>query len=155
MNSHTITVDFLQSEPEHIPLEYVVIVARYNGKWVCVRHKERSTYEVPGGHIEPGEDYIAAAKRELYEETGATDFSLDFISIYTVTTDVKTDGGYLFFSNIKKLSDLPNYEMAEIVLLDNLPENLTYPAIQPHLFKRVCKWMTVRRLEWKRETLTI
>ncbi|NLN65624.1 MAG: NUDIX domain-containing protein [Clostridiaceae bacterium] len=89
-------VDFFNENPNGVPLVYVVIAAQYDGKWVFVRHKERDTYENPGGHIETGEDYLAAAKRELYEETGAKEFTLDFISIYTVTTDEKAEGGYLF-----------------------------------------------------------
>ena len=46
-----------------------------------MRHKDRSTFEIPGGHIEDGEDYISCAKRELYEETGAKEFDLHFIDI--------------------------------------------------------------------------
>ncbi len=142
-------VDFCNEKPSGTPLTYVVIAARYNGKWVLVRHRERDTYEIPGGHIEPDEDFITAAKRELYEETGAKDFLLDLVSIYTVKTGEKTAGGYLFFADVKELSALPDYEIAEIVLMDKLPENLTYPLIQPHLFSRVLEWMTSRRLEFK------
>ena len=52
------------------PLKYAVICARYNGKWVFCKHKNRDTYEIPGGHREDGEDIEATAKRELWEETG-------------------------------------------------------------------------------------
>ncbi len=142
-------VEFHRNKPQSIPLTYVVLAARHNGQWVLVRHKERNTYEIPGGHIEPDEDYVTAAKRELYEETGAKDFTLDFVSIYTVATDGKTSGGYLFFADIRDFSTLPDYEMAEVVLMDQLPENLTYPLIQPHLHNQVLNWMTGRRLEWK------
>lgn len=142
-------VDFHIEKPDSVPLSYVVIVARHNGKWVLVRHRKRDTYEIPGGHIETGEDYLAAAKRELYEETGAVDFTLDFITIYSVTTGKKADGGYLFYADIKDLSELPDSEIAEVLLFDVLPENLTYPLIQPHLHKRVLEWMTSRGLEFK------
>ena len=37
-------------------------------------HKERDTWESPGGHIDEGETPLEAAERELYEETGAIDF---------------------------------------------------------------------------------
>ncbi len=137
-------VDFHNKKPLDIKMAYVVIVSKYKGKWVFVRHRERSTYEVPGGHIEQGEDYMAAAKRELYEETGATDFSLDFVSVYAVTRNDEVSGGYLFFADIKELSELPDYEMAELVLFDYLPENLTYPQIQPHLFDRVQEWLNLQ-----------
>ena len=52
-------------------LKFAVIIARSNGKWVFCKHKDRSTYEIPGGHREPGEAIIETARRELYEETGA------------------------------------------------------------------------------------
>jgi len=135
-----IKVEFHRAEPLNISLTYVVIAARHNGQWLFVRHKERSTYEIPGGHIEPEEDYISAAKRELYEETGAQEFTLDFVSIYTVAKDEKTSGGYLFFADVKELSVLPDYEMAEVVLMEQLPVNLTYPLIQPYLFNQVLGW---------------
>ena len=139
-----IKVEFHREEPTGIPLTYVVIAARHNGEWLFVRHKERSTYEIPGGHIESGEDYISAAKRELYEETGAKEFTLDFVSIYTVASDEKTSGGYLFFADVKELSALPDYEMAEIVLMDKLPMNLTYPKIQPFLYDKVQMWLNLQ-----------
>lgn len=37
-------------------LKFAVIVAKSNGKWVFCQHKERDTYECPGGHREAGEN---------------------------------------------------------------------------------------------------
>ena len=37
-------------------LRFAVIIARSGDKWVFCKHRERDTYEVPGGHREPGED---------------------------------------------------------------------------------------------------
>ena len=51
-------------------LKYAVIIAKYQGKWVFCRHRERDTLEAPGGHREPGETILEAARRELAEETG-------------------------------------------------------------------------------------
>ena len=39
-------------------LKFAVIISQSNGKWVFCKHKERDTYEVPGGHREAGEDMI-------------------------------------------------------------------------------------------------
>ena len=52
-------------------LEFAVIISKTNGKWVFCKHKERNTYEVPGGHREMGETIFETAQRELREETGA------------------------------------------------------------------------------------
>ena len=60
-------------DPEFVPaghLAYSVITARFEGKWIFVRHRERTTWEIPGGHIEEGESSDVAASRELMEETG-------------------------------------------------------------------------------------
>lgn len=46
-------------------LKFAVIISQSNGKWVFCKHKERDTYEAPGGHREAGEDIIETAKREL------------------------------------------------------------------------------------------
>ncbi|MBS5725301.1 MAG: NUDIX domain-containing protein, partial [Clostridiales bacterium] len=57
-------------------LKFAVMIAKYRGKWVFCKHKDRDTYECPGGHRERDESIWETAKRELYEETGATDFNL-------------------------------------------------------------------------------
>ena len=57
-------------------LKFAVIISKINGKWIFCKHRERDTYEVPGGHRESGEDILSTAKRELMEETGAIDFTI-------------------------------------------------------------------------------
>lgn len=56
--------------------KYVVVLSGYQGKILLSRHRERMTWETQGGHIEPGETPMEAAKRELYEESGAVEFDL-------------------------------------------------------------------------------
>ncbi len=125
-------------------LKYAVIAAQQGEKWIICRHKERTTWEMPGGHREPGEDIHDTARRELYEETGAADFNIKPICIYSVTGDdelihnPKPTYGMLFHAQVKILSELPkDMEMAEIQFCDKLPENLTYPQIQPFLWQKV------------------
>ena len=48
---------------EHSMLEFAVIIARTNGKWIFCKHRERDTFEVPGGHREAGESILDAAER--------------------------------------------------------------------------------------------
>ena len=66
-------------------LKFAVVISQSNGKWVFCKHKERDTYEVPGGHREAGEDIFETAKRELQEETGAIKFEIKPICVYSVT----------------------------------------------------------------------
>lgn len=65
-------------------LKFAVIISKANGKWVFCKHKERDTYEIPGGHREEGELILDTAKRELREETGAIDFKINPICVYSV-----------------------------------------------------------------------
>lgn len=114
--------------------KYAVIAARYKDKWVYVRHRSRDTWEIPGGHLEPGESAAAAARRELFEETGATDFDLIPLGPYYVERNLDSAYGMLYLAHIHNLSDLPAMEIAEIMYSNTLPQPLTYPDIQPLLY---------------------
>ncbi|ADZ81836.1 NUDIX hydrolase [Cellulosilyticum lentocellum] len=118
-------------------IKFAVIAARYKNQWIYCRHRERNTFEIPGGHREIGETIIETAKRELYEETGAIDFELEEITVYSVVNDNIETFGMLFFTEVKELGVLPDLEIEEIQLFDEMPETLTYPLIQPLLIERV------------------
>jgi len=122
-------------------LKFAVIIARNNGKWVFCKHKERNTYEIPGGHREGGETIEETAKRELYEETGAIEYSFKPVCIYSVTgkNRVNETGketfGKLFYADIVKFEHELHSEIEKIEIFDKLPEKWTYPDIQPILIK--------------------
>jgi len=116
---------------------FVVIFARYRDKWLYSRHKERTTWETAGGHIEIGETALEAAKRELYEETGAIKFDIRPLFDYSVHTPMDFANGQVYFAEITELSGIPDSEMGEVALFDTYPEELTYPMILPVLFEKV------------------
>ncbi len=121
-----------------LKLTYSVIAAKYKDSWVFVRHNKRDTWEIPGGHIEENETADDAAYRELMEETGAIDFTLEGVATYSVEKDGKTGYGRLYLASIFKLGAIPgNSEIGEVKTTESLPENLTYPDIQPILFERI------------------
>lgn len=128
-------------------LKFAVIISQSNGKWVFCKQKERDTYEAPGGHREVGEDILETAKRELQEETGATRFDIKPICVYSVTgknsvndTGVNETGeetfGLLCFAEISEFSGKLEREIEKVVLMDELPQNWTYPLIQPKLIEK-------------------
>ena len=111
--------------------KYVVILSQMNGYILLSRHKERATWETQGGHIEPGETPLQAAHRELFEESGAAEYTLMPLCDYWAGSEDELHGesGVVFTANIRKLSNLPESEMAEVQCFDELPDNLTYPPI--------------------------
>ena len=125
---------------ENSKLKFAIIITKFKGKWIFVRHKERTTWEIPAGHRESDEDINFTASRELFEETGAKKYNLVPVCIYSVDTGKGESFGQLFYSDVKELGELPNFEIGEIKLFDSIPENLTYPSIQPILFKKVAEF---------------
>ena len=124
-------------------LHFAVIISRFQGKWVLCKHKERNTLEVPGRHREPGEEISYTAKRELQEETGAIDFKLQPVCAYSVTEKAisgEEDGeerfGMLYYAEIWSFEKELHREIERIYIMEDLPENWTYPSVQPELMKK-------------------
>lgn len=127
---------------EDSKLSFAVIMARYKENWVFVRHKERTTWETPGGHRENNEDINATASRELIEETGAKKFSIIPICIYSVDSEENESFGQLFYSDIEEFDELPNFEIDEVKFFEILPQSLTYPLIQPYLSNKTLEFLS-------------
>lgn len=129
-------------------LKFAVIISRSNGKWVFCKHKERDMYEAPGGHREAGEDILKTAKRELQEETGAVEFEITPICVYSVKGKNRVNDtgeetfGLLCFAEISEFAKELHSEMEKVVLMDTLPESWTYPLIQPKLIGKYLEKMT-------------
>lgn len=122
-------------------LKFSVIVSRHNNKWVFCKHRERNTYEVPGGHIEPGETPSEAARRELKEETGAIDFKLIPVCVYSVARDSGSPEsfGMLYYAEIYGFEKELHSEIESIHFFEEVPREQTYPLIQPKLIDEVLR----------------
>lgn len=136
-----VTVKFYDTVDDAL-LKFAVIIAKSGGKWVLCKHRERSTFEVPGGHREPEEEIFTTAKRELYEETGAIDFEIKPICVYSVTRKEQTDGqqaeesfGMLYYAEITSFEEELHSEIEKIYFFEELPTEWTYPLIQPKLLE--------------------
>lgn len=121
-------------------LKFAVIISKTNGKWVFCKHKKRNTYEIPGGHREMNEAILDTAKRELHEETGAMNFTIKPICVYSVKEKTRTNEietyGMLYMANIYSFEEIHS-EIEKIIIVDDLIDNWTYPLIQPKLIKKV------------------
>ncbi|WP_174734921.1 RNA deprotection pyrophosphohydrolase [Mesobacillus harenae] len=63
--SLSLSTNAFSMEPEH-----VLVICRYQEKWLMTDHKKRG-WEFPGGKREQNESLEETAHREVYEETGA------------------------------------------------------------------------------------
>jgi len=130
-------VDFYS--PSFLPecgLTYVIIGARYRNMWVFIRHKHRKSYELPAGHINHEEDVDDAARRELEEETGARQYSIECISTYTTSDDGRLRAGRLYYADIESLeNDWDDSEIEDVIFSSSLPPNIGFPDVQSVLFE--------------------
>lgn len=128
-------------------LKFAVILAKHGGKWVFCKHRARQTLEIPGGHREPGESVAQAARRELYEETGAVRYTMEPVCVYAVARDGQPEEscGMLFYAEIEEFEPELHSEIEKIVFLQDPPEgSWTYPQIQPRLLKEALRRKAVR-----------
>jgi len=121
-------------------LEFAVIYSMYKNEWVFVKHKDRTTWEMPGGHREFGENINTTATRELFEETGSKEYSIEPVCAYSVKKDGVNKYGQLFYAEIIEKGELPKFEIGELKCVLELPMNLTYPEIQPDLHNRILQY---------------
>lgn len=114
------------------------VVVNSNGK-ILVVNQRGTSWSLPKGHVESGEETIEAAKREIYEESGVV--KLDFIKElgsydrYKIgknggedRSELKTITMYLFKTSENTTSpiDLDNPE-AKWVPKEQVTELLTHP----------------------------
>ena len=122
-------------------LKFEVIISKSGGKYILCKHKERDTYEIPGGHRNFGKTILEEAKRELKEETGAAEFTIKPVCVYSVTgqtravEDEKRETfGMIFAADICSFESIHS-EIEKIIFTDSLEINWTYPDIQPKLIE--------------------
>ncbi|MDP4086285.1 MAG: NUDIX domain-containing protein, partial [Bacillota bacterium] len=83
---------------------HVLVICQYEDGWLCTHHKNRGI-EFPGGKIECGETLEQAAKREVYEETGAIISTLVQLGEYRVEDPKGPFVKAVFWGEVKQLDE--------------------------------------------------
>ena len=120
------------------------MITKHNGKFVLCWHTKSQKWDHVGGHVEKGENPLAAAKRELFEETGAIDF--DIVPVFdhkALHADGTFNNGRTYFVNVREFSGLPaGSEMGKIGFFDEIPDDFRYDGSLEELindYKRIEK----------------
>jgi 8-oxo-dGTP diphosphatase len=88
--------------------EHVFIICQYENAWLLTNHKKRGL-EFPGGKVEQGESLEEAARREVFEETGATVGELKPIAVYRVNDPNGAFVKTVFWGKVTSLNESDNY----------------------------------------------
>lgn len=115
-----------ESHPFSTMPKHVLVICRYEDKWLLTKHKTRGL-EFPGGKVEENETAEQAGIREVKEETGAMVETIHYIGQYHVDGKGDQVDKNIYFAKISELVEQPTYYETEgPVLLEELPENLKY-----------------------------
>ena len=92
---------------------------------LLVNHVYENTWYLPGGLVEKGETLEAAARREAFEEVGATLADIDLYGVYTNMKYGRSDHIVVFISRDFSLNGQSDHEIKALDFypLDALPEN--------------------------------
>lgn len=92
------------------------------------------------------EDIFQTAKRELQEETGAIDFDIEPVCVYSVIGQTRVNEvhnresfGMLYFATIRTFDQELHSEIEKIIITEKYPLEWTYPLIQPKLLEQAEK----------------
>jgi 8-oxo-dGTP pyrophosphatase MutT (NUDIX family) len=111
-------------EESHIPLTFVLVIARLNGRYVWQFNPERNQWEIPGGGIEPNEHPDNTAVRELMEEATQTAKNLQCKGYFKIQlgSDNRLELGLLYTGELESLAPLVVNSEADRLHLWDLQE---------------------------------
>lgn len=119
------------SQPDTFPaadLHRSVIAARCRDQWLLCRQKFSTGWILPGAKLFEGESAEQAARRALWEMTGAMRFNLLPVSAYRVSTDPDFSG-ILYRANVFLRGSPPSHANIDAVYCEkNLPPGMIFPA---------------------------
>ena len=92
-----------------------------------------------GGHVNPGEDILGAAKREMKEELGISDCRLDFLYAYLFSNNIESELVSTFSCQYKGKFFFNKDEIDEIAFweIKKIKENLGKKIFSGHFEKEI------------------
>lgn len=98
----------LSSQSFQEKVMHVLVICQLGNDWILTRHKKRGL-EFPGGKVEAGETLEAAARREVYEETGAILSELLRLGEYRVLDPKGAFVKAVFYGRVKQIKQKSDY----------------------------------------------
>lgn len=94
---------------------------------LLVKHTYQPGWYFPGGGVKWGETLAEAARREAWEEVGATIDEMAFLGIYSTTSTSKTEHIAVFVSHAFTITNKPDYEIEswDFYPMANPPEGIS------------------------------
>ncbi|CAI2193441.1 14000_t:CDS:2, partial [Funneliformis geosporum] len=93
-----------------------VAIQNKNGEYLLVYNKKYDRWQIPGGKLEPNENPLQAAKREIFEETNL------------IVEDLEKFGEKVFYvaKEPQTISEIKFFEVSEIEKLNSqVPDKVT------------------------------
>lgn len=115
---------FFEEGQSQIESRHVLVIGKFKDNWLLTRHSVRGL-EFPGGKAETGESLEQAAKREVFEETGAIVNKLNWIAEYAVYQD-KAFSKTVFTATVESLEKVEWMETDGPVLVPELVVDENY-----------------------------
>lgn len=104
---HTVELSFTKNAFKD-RAKHVFVICRFRDNWLLTKHKSRGL-EFPGGKVEEGETLEEAARREVYEETGAALLTMKQIAEYRVTSNKESFVKAVFWGEIGNIFETNDY----------------------------------------------